>query len=335
MGNTHTGTDLFDGTDDAYDPLAAIDGMLESIIPERDTLRLLSDIQDVRRAAVCLRDGRLGKNMAGLGALWGYFPHALEVKVNGVSIADKLSDPKQRASIARKTLAFVTKHEKGRVSYNRVRQSVKAYCGHHVSNFRPVAARDLFVEYGNRGVIFDPCGGWGGRMVGAIAAGCERYVCYDASCKTAAGLRDVAEDANATNCIARFGAVEDADLPDGFADMAFTSPPYFDAERYSLDPEQSWVRYQSYGAWRDGFLVALCRQMTKAVRGGGIIALNIADVKKSPLVSDARTILASLGLAALPDVQYILSSIAGKGEKAEPVLMFRKPLDTRRAVEYT
>lgn len=322
--------DLFDGTPDAYDPLVAIDGMLDSIVPERDPLRLLADIQDVRDAGVCLKNSRLEKNMAGLGALWGYFPHALEVKVNGISIADKLADQKQRASIARKTLAFVNKHEGGRVSYNRVRQSVKAYCGHHVSNFRPVAARDLFVQYGLRGTVFDPCGGWGGRMVGAIAAGCERYVCYDASRKTAHGLLAVAQDALAPQCHVHFGAVEDADVPEGFADIAFTSPPYFDAERYSSDAEQSWVRYRTYAEWRDGFLVALCRQMAKAVRGGGVVALNIADVRKFQLVADADAILTALGMTRMERVSYVLSSIAGKGEKSEPVLMFMKPLDTPR-----
>lgn len=317
-------SDLFDGTDDSYDPLVAIEGMLDCIVPERDAGALALDLADVRRAKRCLRGTRLTKNMAGLGSLWGYFPHALDVQVGGTSIADKLADPKQRATIARKTLAFVQKHERGRVSFNRVRQSVKAYCGHHVSNFRPVAARDIYRTLGKSGVVFDPCAGWGGRMVGAIAAGCPRYVGYDASRKTASGLTALALDANAPATI-RFGAIEDADVEEGWADIAFTSPPYFDAERYSDDDTQSWVRYPTYPAWRVGFLVALCCQMARAVRPGGVVALNIADVKKLPLVADARTILASIGLSAEPDLSYILSSIAGKGEKSEPVLVYRKP----------
>ena len=316
--------DLFDGTADAYDALAEIDRMLDAIVPEREAGRLVLDIQDVRRAAVCLRGDRLEKNMAGLGSLWGYFPHALDVKVSGVSIADKLADPKQRASIARKTLAFVNKHERGRVSYNRVRQSVKAYCGHHVSNFRPVAARDIYSVLGKSGAVLDPCAGWGGRMVGAMAAGCERYVGYDASRLTASGLQRMARDSGSPIATVRFGAIEDADVGEGWADLAFTSPPYFDAERYSNDPEQSWVRYPTYPAWRDGFLVSLLSQMARATKGGGVVAINVADIKRFPIVEDTRRIAVALGLTTEPDLRYILSSIAGKGEKSEPVMVFRR-----------
>ena len=315
--------DLFDNTPDAYDPLDAIDAMLDSVIPERDAGRLLLDIADVRRAALCLRGDRLEKNMAGLGSLWGYFPHALNVKVSGVSIADKLADPKARASVVRKAWAFIQKYEGGRVSYNRVRQSVKAYCGHHVSNFRPVAARDIYAALGGSGAVFDPCAGWGGRLVGAIGAGCTRYLGLDASQRTVHGLRQIAADANYGATI-RHTAVEDADVGEEWADIAFTSPPYFDAERYSDDPEQSWVRYGSYGSWRDGFLVALLAQMARAVRIGGVVAVNIADVRKLPLCADTVAIAEGMGLKREPDLRYILSSIAGKGEKFEPVFLFRK-----------
>jgi hypothetical protein len=316
--------DLFDNTPDAYDPLDAIDAMLDDVSVDRDAGVLAMAMEDVRRAAVCLRDGRLEKNMAGLGPLWGYFPHAVDVKVGGVSVADKLANPKARADVVRKAWAYIQKYEGGRVSYNRVRQSVKAYCGHHVSNFRPVAARDIYTTLGNAGAVFDPCAGWGGRLLGAAAARCTRYVGVDASRRTVDGLRGIAADVLYPADI-RHGAAEDVCVGEGWADIAFTSPPYFDAERYSDDPEQSWMRYPDYVAWRDGFLRGLLARMAQTVKPGGTVALNIADVKKYPLVLDSRAIASGMGLVPRPDIAYILSSIAGKGEKFEPVLVFAKP----------
>ena len=34
----------------------------------------------------------------------------------------------------------------------------------------------------------------------------------------------------------------------------FTSPPYFNVERYSYDDTQSWVRYKTINDWNKDFL---------------------------------------------------------------------------------
>ena len=50
--------------------------------------------------------------------------------------------------------------------------------------------------------------------------------------------------------------VEDFDLSkyyDTF-DIIFTSPPYFNVERYSFDDNQSWVRYKNIDAWNTQFI---------------------------------------------------------------------------------
>ena len=118
--------------------------------------------------------------------------------------------------------------------------------------------------------------------------------------------------------------VEDFEIDKPFADISFTSPPYFDAEKYSEDKEQSYVRYDTYPKWRDGFLVELCRKSKEAVYSGGYVVINIADVKKLPLEKDTNEILLSLDLEYVKTYRYILSSISGKGVKYEPVFIYRK-----------
>jgi hypothetical protein len=236
-----------------------------------------------------------------------------------------LKDDKIVAQIVDKTAAFCMKHEGGKVSRNRVFQSLKAYNGHHVSNFRPVAARDIYDSLiGRSASIFDPCSGWGGRLIGAIGSGCKSYVGVDASFKTAEGFKDLIRDGNLTEAKVVYSAIEDFEIKDAFADIAFTSPPYFDAEKYSDDDTQSWKRYPSYEKWRDGFLTELCLKMKDSVVDGGYVVINIADVKGLPICDDTNRILKKIGLCHVKDYRYILSSIAGKGQKFEPVFIYKK-----------
>ena len=76
---------------------------------------------------------------------------------------------------------------------------------------------------------------------------------------------------------------EDADLTqykDHF-DIVFSSPPYFNVERYSYDDTQSWVRYKNIDAWNKEFLHKTIANVWPTLKKGGILAVNIADVYAS------------------------------------------------------
>jgi hypothetical protein len=77
---------------------------------------------------------------------------------------------------------------------------------------------------------------------------------------------------------------EDANLIDGAYDIAFTSPPYFDYEEYGDDPGQSYLRYPDPEAWRAGFLAQIPRKCAAALTPGGVLAVNISDAGRAPLV---------------------------------------------------
>jgi hypothetical protein len=299
--------------------------ILSDIIPKRDAQEVRKSLEKAKKAKTCLEGDDLGKNMMGLGGLWGYFPHFMDVVVGKTSMADKMKDEKCMDGIAEKTVDFCIKHEGGKVSRNRVFQSLKAYNGHHVSNFRPTAARDIYLHLAGPGaVVFDPCAGWGGRMIGAFAANCKRYVGVDASKKTAEGLVNLYQDLGVDNVEIHFTGIEDFKIDAPFADIAFTSPPYFDAEKYSDDQEQSWVKYPNYNDWKFGFLYPLCVKMRDSVKDGGFVAINIANIKGKDLCKDVNECLTACGLKYETTWRYVLSSIAGKGKKFEPVFIYRK-----------
>ena len=65
--------------------------------------------------------------------------------------------------------------------------------------------------------------------------------------------------------------------------------------------------------------------MRDSVISGGYVAINIADVKGLPICQDTNIILKKIGLIHVTDYRYILSSIAGKGQKFEPVFIYKKP----------
>jgi hypothetical protein len=63
----------------------------------------------------------------------------------------------------------------------------------------------------------------------------------------------------------------------------FTSPPYFNTEKYSEDDTQSWVRYKKIDDWNERFLHTTLGKIIPTIKKNGILAVNIADVFNAPI----------------------------------------------------
>ena len=61
-------------------------------------------------------------------------------------------------------------------------------------------------------------------------------------------------------------------------DTVFTSPPYFNTEKYSEHDTQSFRRYSEIDSWNKNFLHKTLGNIIPAMKTGGILAVNIADV---------------------------------------------------------
>ena len=68
---------------------------------------------------------------------------------------------------------------------------------------------------------------------------------------------------------------------DNYFDLVFTSPPYFNVERYSYDDTQSWVRYKDIDDWNTEFLQKTLNNLWRSIKTGGYLLVNISDVNAS------------------------------------------------------
>jgi hypothetical protein len=150
------------------------------------------------------------------------------------------------------------------------------------AQFRPAAARDLFARYEARRVL-DFCAGWGDRLVAAIAdERIESYTGVDPNTALHQGYRRQVEMfaplRSAPIDVTMICAPAEEMVLTQTYDMVFTSPPYFDKERYTDEGTQSWMRYRAVSEWLRRFLFEAVARAWAALVPGGHMVINIADI---------------------------------------------------------
>ena len=294
-----------------------------------DSYNQQKELEKVRNAPDVIENGIAKQVMTGCGFLWSYFPHWVDVKTwNSESVAELWSDDVKLRKLIEKTVSWCIKHEGARLAENRVRQLAKVYLAKQApSNFRPTVAKSLYERFGNNGAVYDPCAGCGGRLMGFLASNCTEYVGCDPSTKTYDGLLKLSADLKDEHKkVTILQCCQEDFTPEAeHFDMVFTSPPYFDCEKYSDEPTQSYIRYPVVTKWVSGFLEPLIANSWIALKNGGYFVLNIANTKNAPQLEELSQILASMvGFNHLETIKLTLSSISGNGVKYEPMFVFRK-----------
>lgn len=279
-----------------------------------------------------LRGKDLSQTMHGLGFLWTYFPHWVDIKCGeDNSVAENWNDEDKLRTLIEKTYDWQLKHGNGVFTINRLRQNAKVYCSKQsVSNFRPTVAKYIYNKYGNRGTVWDMSCGFGGRLLGFLASDCKKYVGTDPSSKTFSGLLEMQKDFVHTGKEIELHCLgSEVFKPDrGSVDLCFTSPPYFNTEKYSDEDTQSYVKFPTKNDWLQGFLRETIRNCYYALKDDGYLILNVANVKSCEDLESATIALAEeLGFVLHDTLYLVLSSIAGKGKKREPVFIFKKSGD--------
>jgi len=196
------------------------------------------------------------------------------------------------------------------------------------SNFRPTAACSLIREFKATSVL-DFCMGWGGRLLGAIAAGVQ-YVGIDPHTKAVTGNKELLRQIRRTHrdlvgdVTLIWGCAEDVVGRRLFSpDLILTSPPYFDTELYSSETTQSYLRHPTTELWFEDFLGACIHGSFRDLRPGGHLVLNVSH-QLAPRTLELAT---SAGFEMIRSMNLIIGSRPShhsKGYKHEPVLVFRK-----------
>lgn len=188
---------------------------------------------------------------AGQKACLSAHPHRFEAKHRGQpSVVEAFNDDKMLTQALRYQLKRGDPVTPKRV-LNALQALVRA-----PRNFPPALARWLVDEYAPRhGVVLDPCAGYGGRLLGALASRQEvSYIGFDVEPDTVRGNLDLARRVGCQSRVAiGLQSVEDPE-PWPEADLVVTSPPYYDREWYGVEAESKLASYSSYEAWCEGFL---------------------------------------------------------------------------------
>jgi len=206
-----------------------------------------------------------------------------------------------------------------------------------LSNFRPGFAAHLYRRFCSpHATVLDTSTGYGGRLVGFIGSGVDGfYIGIDPNADTHNANLRMAQELGFADKIELYNLPAE-DVPHeaiaGRCDFAFTSPPYFRKEHYSDDDTQSWKRYPTGHAWREGFLVPMMALQYAALKRGCMAIVNIADVKiKSktyPLVEWTVEAGKEVGFEFIEREEFPLTRRFGAdvGDEVaiEPVLIFRK-----------
>ena len=111
----------------------------------------------------------------------------------------------------------------------------------------------------------------------------------------------------------------------GSLDLCFTSPPYFDTEKYSEENTQSYKKFPTKDGWVNGFLKQTLQNCYDGLKENKYMLINIANTPKHKFIEDETIrISKQLGFVQEDTLQLTLSSVNGAGYKYEPIFVFRK-----------
>lgn len=213
------------------------------------------------------------------------------------------------------------------MSDNGLRKMIKIFTGTQaVSNFRPTASASIYNYFCNKGdTVLDMSCGYGGRLLGSHLSN-MKYIGFEPCVETYNGLRQMVDDFNMDATIFNIGSEVGNSIKSKSIDLCFTSPPYYNTEKYSNEPTQSYIKYPSYDEWLNGFMKNTLLNCKRVIKNRKPIIINIANTKQSPnLVNDVVKMATGLGLILVETWFLHLSKLGkGKGFKREPILIFKE-----------
>ncbi len=196
-------------------------------------------------------------------------------------------------------------------------------------DFPAELARDLINEFCPAGgAVLDPCHGWGGRLVGFLLSHASGYTGFDPAESTHEGTKTLFEDYSRFTPGKRAEffcqCFEESKLEPNSFDFAFTSPPYFNVEKYEGE-NTSFRKFKKFDAWDNGFYRELIHRTARALKPNAVFALQVGN-QKHPLEQRAKEHAQDCGL------EHIETRASGMTnnwtetpeEEGEVVVLFRK-----------
>ena len=221
-----------------------------------------------------------------------------------------------------------------------IRRALELVTGENIQNFKPQNARALAehlcpVLWGN---VYDYSAGYGGRLLGVSCSNMSyNYLGIDPNTETIKYLNyfnEILDEAVGFKGTIVQNVSEEYKPND--IDLAFSSPPYFNLEKYSDEETQCMVRYSTLDEWFSGYAEPTVENIYNSLNQDGIFATNIADYKtygkkEYKVVDDWITLSERIGFRHVGTIKMMLNTRPGVGnnklagrEKFEGVYVFRK-----------
>ncbi len=286
-----------------------------------DAKRELNPLQRVQKSSITVTGDVISRvGYSGQGTCTSVHKHRLQARYRGQkSIAEAFDDDGKLRAALKFQLSCGDP-----ITPNRLLNALSAL-NRGPMNFPSTLARWLVDQYcPENGVVYDPCSGYGGRLMGTLASYKQvKYIGADIEPATVDANRRLAvlvDDSDRTELHER--AVEDdTDWPN--ADLVLTGPPYFDREDYGEKSTHVLRQYSGYEAWLAGFMTSLLR---KSLTAAPCVIINVAVLKTRTAVldlpGDVSQIAISLGATVERTLTWQLASFNRKGE--EKIIVFRR-----------
>lgn len=298
------------------------------------------------RNCIDLSNKTIKQTMHGLSFCWSFHSYHYEIQCNSLKTPfEVFHDDDLFRKVIEKRMRMGDN-----MSDNGIRKMLKVYSGTQcVSNFRPTAAAAIYHHFSKpNDVVLDMSAGFGGRLLGAFLSN-RKYIGIDPSKRamignfmikeylqasdlfhlTPNGLDLSSQNLNDKNDNIKLliqGSEVEFPLPKECIDLCFTSPPYFDCEKYSDEPTQSYLKFPNREHWINNFLRKTFENCYRVLKPSKYMIINIQNVKTFPnLVEEAKRVAYLSNFILEDEWKLALSQLGSKsGYKTEPLLIFRK-----------
>lgn len=200
-----------------------------------------------------------------------------------------------------------------------------------VSWFKPSAAFNVYKRFlgdNQTPVVWDPSCGFGARLLGFAAAYPKgTYIGTDPATRTFADLgslqselSNVCTDLN----VQLFCCGSENFKLNRKVDLVFTSPPYFDKEKYFDEETQCWKMFSDSDNWVKGYLVPTLSTAAANLKPGGRIVLNVSDSLRDMILSAASSVNLRLvdELELIVGRDHFAKRLGKSTTRSEPILVF-------------
>ena len=195
------------------------------------------------------------------------------------------------------------------------------------ADFPVEVAKDIYEKYWNQWKVLDMCHWRWWRVVWFMLSDCEEYVWYDPSEMTFKWVQEIIERFNKyvnKKIRTENQCFEDSKEKEWYFDLWFTSPPYFDVEKYDGE-NQSHIKNPTFKLRIENFFKPLIQKTYKYLKDWWYMILQVWN-QKYPLGTNAKSIAEETWFTFIDEYfRWSKSTLYGTPEEDwERVYIFKK-----------